>query len=82
MSEPTHEVAISPMTFLYDNDGNLEQITVDGEQFTRKAGKRTVLRVIELCTTEYYCTACNGYFDVDTDEKPRFCPWCGREVEQ
>ena len=91
MTEIVKEINVSPMTFCYDANDNLELITIGKLQFVNKNSIRhadhTKLLPTEMRVVEFQCSSCWESFNIEVsgDNKtptPRFCPWCGREVER
>ena len=92
MNEIMNEIKFPSMEFGYDARDNLELITIDGEQFVRRSSigriaEHTKLLPTEMRVVELQCSSCCESFYIESfgdNEilKPRFCPWCGREVER
>ena len=91
MNEIMNEIKFPSMTFGYDVKDNLELITIDGEQFVHRSSigrivEHTKLLPTETRVVEFQCSSCWESFNLEVfgdneTPMPRFCPWCGREVE-
>ena len=92
MNEIVNEVKFPSMTFGYDSNDDLKLITIGGDRrYVLDEGVKrdecTKFLPTEIHVVELQCSSCWESFNIETfgDNEflmPRFCPWCGREVEQ
>ena len=93
MNEIVNEVSLPSMRFGYDSEDILTLITIEGDhRYVLDDGigrdaERTRLLPIETRAVELQCSSCRESFSIeafggDEPAMPRYCPWCGREVER